>query len=96
MNKPVSIFIGSVNDHVNDINGEVIDMSVTDLVAAQPETYSLVQNPNGQTDLAFEIDMAIAAVRGNFTETSTSNLYKLMTEDYVGGQPKTRCPQCPA
>lgn len=96
--KNVSIFIGSVNDEVVKIPLGGVDYTaptVNALVTGHSTVFSLVTNPNGQTDLAFQMDDSIPYIIGDFKEASTTNPYSLATADYIGGQPKTRCPQCP-
>ncbi len=98
MLKDVSIWIGSVNDKVVSLTVEgnpYAAASVTDLVEQNPEVFSLVQNPNGQTDLAFKITSTITNVIGQFKQSVDLQQYGAQSWDYVGGQPKTRCPQCP-
>lgn len=96
-NKNVSIYIGNTLDAVDSltVGGTPYSAaSVSSLVSNNSSVFSLVANPNGQTDLAFQIDDAIEAVEGSFTEYGTASIYNAQSWDYVGGQPKTRCPRC--
>lgn len=92
-NKNVSLWIGNPADTVNkigstDYSGD--NYTVQDLVNAYPSTYSLVQNPNGQTDLAWEIDDTISAVLCELVEYGSANIYEQNTVDYSGPHPTTR------
>lgn len=98
MLKDVTIWIGSVSDAVLLLTVEGTPYSatsVTSLVQAHPEVFATVQNPNGQTDLAFKISNSIPYVTGQFKQTVGGQQYGAQSWDVVGGQPKTRCPQCP-
>jgi hypothetical protein len=96
--KNVSFFIGNPLDAVTNITiGATVYSadSVNELVAENPTIFALVQNPNGQTDLSLQIDDTMHYITGSFVEYGTGVSYEITTNDYVGGQPKTRCPQCP-
>lgn len=97
--KKVTAPIGCVDHEVTDITIDTTSynaLSVTGLVTNHPTVFSLEENPNGQTDLVFEIDELVDFVIAHLIETSSSRPYEVATEDYdvIGGRPATRCPKC--
>lgn len=97
--KKVTAPIGCV-DH--EVVGITIDtttynaLSATDLVANHSTVFSFEENPNGQTDLVFEIDDLLPEIVVTMIETSSNRPYSVTTVDYdvIGGRPTTRCPKC--
>lgn len=92
-NKTVTTWPGCLNDEVASIGSTTFTSGTTvqDLVD-NDANYSLVDNPNGQKDLEFEIDDQIESLSCHFKAASNGISYYFPTFDVIGPQPKDRRP----
>jgi hypothetical protein len=92
-----TIWAGSVYDEAVNVpvgGTNYSDTTIADLVANNPSIFALVYNPNGQIDLAVQVATTVTYIIGSFIAYGVNVAYNAQSWDLVGGQPKTRCPQC--
>lgn len=92
--KHISLAIGSIYDHVNEAGGNQYDCTVQQLANDPENGFYLDTNPNGQTDLCIEVEDTAPDMEAELAEYGTNNIYNIVSNDFIGGRPTTRCPKC--